>query len=210
MSPSRDSPLFQPRFLVVSLGNSPPKHQNYHSAGHVALLAAQQLLGSAQPDFSPQRLGKKLTQTSVGQKYIFLQSPTRMNETGPWLAEAYKVILAQEELLPSELGVVIVQDDMEHSLGAVNMLSWKKSPQGHNGVKSIIESLPRRSIEAPWVRVAIGVGRPADRGVKGVSEYLMSSFSRRERKIVDEKAEGVLDSLEELETEWRTRVSTQE
>ncbi|KAJ9158398.1 Peptidyl-tRNA hydrolase [Coniochaeta hoffmannii] len=207
MSPSRDSPVLQPRFLVVSLGNPPPNHQSYHSAGHVALSAAQQLPGSAQPDFTPQRLGKKTTQASVGSKYIFLQCPTLMNQTGPWLSKAYKDILAQEDLFPSELGVVIVHDDLEHSLGAVNVLSWKKSHQGHNGLRSVQDSLPRRSMEAPWVRIAIGIGRPVERDAKTVSEYVMSSLSERERRVLEEKAEGLLDALEELEGEWRKRTA---
>ncbi|KAH8909842.1 peptidyl-tRNA hydrolase [Coniochaeta sp. PMI_546] len=205
MSPSRDSPTLQPRFLVVSLGNPPPHHQSHHSAGHVALAAAQQLLGSAQPDFASTRLGKKLTKASMGLKYIFLQSPTQMNETGPWLAKAYREILVQEDLDPSELGVVVVHDDLEHSLGAVNTLSWKKSHQGHNGVRSIMNSLPRRSTEAPWVRIAIGIGRPVGRDVKTVSEYVMSSFSKRETELLNEKSEEVLEALEELEEEWLTK-----
>lgn len=208
MSPSRASSTFQPRFLVVSLGNPPPHHQTHHSAGHVALTAAQQLLGSAQPDFEPTRLGKKLTKASVGLKYIVLQSPTQMNDTGPWLAKAYREILVQEDLDPSELGVVVVHDDLEHSLGAVNTLSWKKSHQGHNGVRSIMNSLPRRSTEAPWVRIAIGIGRPVGRDVKTVSEYVMSSFSKRETGLLNEKSEEVLEALEELEEEWLTRAAT--
>ena len=130
-----------------------------------------------------------------------------MNQTGPWLSKAYKDILAQEELLPSQLGVVIVHDDLEHSLGALNVLSWKKSHQGHNGVRSVQDSLPRRSMDAPWVRIAVGIGRPAERDAKTVSEYVMSSLGERERRVLEEKAEGVLDALETLEEEWRTRTT---
>lgn len=144
----------------------------------------------------------------MGLKYIFLQSPTQMNETGPWLAKAYREILVQEDLDPSELGVVVVHDDLEHSLGAVNTLSWKKSHQGHNGVRSIMNSLPRRSTEAPWIRIAIGIGRPVGRDVKTVSEYVMSSFSKRETELLNEKSEEVLEALEEVEEEWLTRAAT--
>lgn len=207
MSQLHDLPVFKPRFLVVSLGNPPPGHQSYHSTGHVVLSAAQQLLGSAQPDFTTLRLGKKSTQTSAGSKYIMVKSPTLMNQTGPWLAKAYKEILAREDLLPSELGVVIVHDDLEHTFGTVSMFSWNKSPQGHNGVKSVQDSLSRRTTEAPWVRVAVGIGRPVARDAASVSAYVMRSFSTRERGTMDGKAEGVLETLEELEGEWRTRVA---
>jgi PTH1 family peptidyl-tRNA hydrolase len=200
-------PVLHPRFVTVSLGNPPPGDQTYHSAGHVALSAVQELLGSAQPDFTVVRLGKKMTQVSIGAKYILLKSPTLMNQTGPWLAKAYREILAQEDVQPSELGVVVVHDDLEHGLGAVNTFSWNKSPQGHNGVKSVQASLPRRSTEAPWVRVAVGIGRPVGRDVDTVSAYVMKSFSTRERKIMDGTAEGVLDALEELEEEWPARLA---
>lgn len=172
------------------------------------LSATRQLLGSTQPLSESVRLGKKATEASIGPKYIFLHSPTQMNDTGPWLAKAYKEILAQERLHPSELGVVILHDDLEHSLGAVNTLSWAKSHQGHNGVKSIMGSLSRRTTEAPWVRIAIGIGRPAERDAKTVSEYVMRSFGKRQMELLDEKSEEVLQVLEELEEEWMKRVST--
>ena len=203
-----DSAIFQPRFLVVSLGNPAPHHETFHSAGHVALSAVHELLGSAQPAFQPQRLGKKSTKTSIGPKYIFVQSPTQMNVTGPWIAKAYKEILSQEGLYPSQLGVVIIHDDLESSLGAVKTLSWKKSHQGHNGMKSINASLPRQSADAPWVRISIGIGRPIQRDAKIVSDYVLKSFSNQQRATINEKAEEVLDALEGLEEEWQTRVSS--
>lgn len=205
---SDSPPTLQPRFLVVSLGNPPPHHQSRHSAGHVALSAARHLLGRGQPDFEPVRLGKKATKASVGPKYIFLQSPTQMNDTGPWLARAYKEILTQQGLHPSELGVVLVHDDLERGLGVVRTLGWRRSHQGHNGVRSVVDCLPRRSTQAPWVRVAIGIGRPVERDVRTVSDYVMSSLSKRQREVLDEKAGEVLDALEEVEEGWLKGVPT--
>lgn len=128
-----------------------------------------------------------------------------MNVTGHWLAKAYKQILAQEGLDQSELGLVIVHDSLEHSIGDVKVLSWEKSHQGHNGVRSINASLQRQSAEAPWVRIAVGIGRPVQRDYQTVSDYVLRPFSKHQKEVIQENAEEVLDALQELEEEWDIR-----
>jgi PTH1 family peptidyl-tRNA hydrolase len=133
--------MFNARFLVVSLGNPAPYHETIHSAGHVALIAAQHKLRATQPAFTSLRFGKKSTQTSLGPKYTFIQSPTEMNVTGPWLSKAYRDILKNENLSPSEMGLVLVHDDLELDFGTVKVRKWDQSHKGHNGVKSVAASL---------------------------------------------------------------------
>lgn len=133
--------MFNPRFLVVSLGNPAPYHETIHSAGHVALIAAQHKLRATQPDFTALRFGKKSTQTSLGPKYTFIQSPTEMNITGPWLSKAYRDVLVNENLSPSEMGLILVHDDLESDFGKVKVRKWDQSHKGHNGIKSVAASL---------------------------------------------------------------------
>jgi PTH1 family peptidyl-tRNA hydrolase len=198
--------MFNPRFLVVSLGNPAPYQDTLHSAGHVALSAAQKLLHGTQPAFASQRLGKKATQASAGPKYIFLQSPTLMNITGPWLVKAYKEVLAQEGLQPNDMGLVLVHDELEIDLGGVKVRSWERSHKGHNGVKSINASL-RRIGDAPWARVSVGIGRPAERDAKTVSDYVLRTLSRHQKEVLGQSAVAVLSALEGLEEEWRRKVA---
>lgn len=206
MDSAEYSTKLNPRFLVVSLGNPAPYHESLHSAGHIALCEARQLLRGSQPAFTTQRFGKKPTQASIGPKYIFMQSPTQMNVTGPWLARAYKEVLVREGLTHSELGVVLLHDDLESDLGAVNIRSWEKSHRGHNGVKSINGSL-RRIGDAPWARISVGIGRPAQRDAKTVSDYVLKPLSKHQKEIVgSESAEDILDALEALEEEWTSKV----
>jgi PTH1 family peptidyl-tRNA hydrolase len=139
------STMFNPRFLVVSLGNPAPYHESIHSAGHIALAAVQQKLRTTQPAFTSLRFGKKATQTSLGPKYDFLQSPTQMNVTGPWLTKAHKDILTHESLSSPDMGLVVVHDDLEEEFGIVKIRKWDQSHRGHNGVKSIAASLKQKS-----------------------------------------------------------------
>lgn len=133
--------MFNPRFLVVSLGNPAPYQETIHSAGHIALIAAQHKLRATQPAFTSLRFGKKATQTSLGPKYTLIQSPTEMNITGPWLSKAYRDVLINENLSPSEMGLILLYDDLESDFGIVKVRKWDQSNKGHNGVKSVTASL---------------------------------------------------------------------
>ncbi|KAK3941004.1 peptidyl-tRNA hydrolase [Diplogelasinospora grovesii] len=192
------------RFLVVSLGNPGEYRDTFHSVGHIALEALQRNVASSeQPPFAPERHGKKSALTSAGPKFTFLQSPTLMNVTGPWLLKAYMQYLADQGLAPEDVGLVLVHDDLEEELGAVKIRKWDKSHGGHNGVRSAQESLKGVAMEPKWARISVGIGRPAARDSAVVSDYVLSKIPRHARSIIDEKASrAVYDALLELERKW--------
>ncbi|RKU48126.1 hypothetical protein DL546_009090 [Coniochaeta pulveracea] len=201
--------MFNPRFLVVSLGNPAPYHETIHSAGHVALIAAQHKLRATQPDFTALRFGKKSTQTSLGPKYTFIQSPTEMNITGPWLSKAYRDVLVNENLSPSEMGLILVHDDLESDFGKVKVRKWDQSHKGHNGIKSVAASLrsPSNPGCAPWSRISIGVGRPTKRDAATVSEFVLRPLSKYQKELIaDNATPDIMTCLSELEEEWRERI----
>lgn len=192
------------RLLVVSLGNPSPYLDTLHSAGHLALGAVQQLLSYDQPAFAPARYGKKAVLASAGPRYIFLQSPTLMNVSGPWVAAAWKGVLADQGLAPAELPLVLVHDDLEEDLGAVKVKQWKSSHRGHNGVKSVLASLNIGQYPgALWTRLSVGIGRPEARDKSTVSDYVLRKMSRSEKAaILDKAAPGIAAALMELEQKW--------
>ena len=109
---------------------------------------------------------------SINNPYHLAQSPTFMNTCGQWAAKAYKEVLVDRGLTPADLSFVLVHDDLEQELGKVKILSWKKSPQGHNGVKSCHEFMQQSSFkgsEGRWHRIAVGIGRPQSRDAKTVA-----------------------------------------
>ncbi|KAL0465470.1 peptidyl-tRNA hydrolase [Neurospora intermedia] len=192
------------RFLVVSLGNPGEYRDTFHSAGHLVLESFQKKLPEdlGQPSFTSERYGKKAVRASAGSKYTLLQSPTLMNITGPWLARAYKDYLVDHGLNPEEVGLVLVHDDLEEELGVVKVRQWKASHRGHNGIKSVLASLPPMP-DAKWARVSIGIGRPDDRDRITVSDFVLSKIPRHAKGILQDKGgSGLWEALGKLETKW--------
>ncbi|EOO04031.1 putative peptidyl-trna hydrolase protein [Phaeoacremonium minimum UCRPA7] len=197
--------MFSPRFLVVSLGNPAPYADTLHSAGHLALVAAQKQLQGTQPPFSSSRYAKKSAQASVGPKYTFLQSPAVMNVSGLWVARAYREILADSDVGSADMGLILVHDDLEEDLGVVKIRKWERSHRGHNGVKSVNASLRRADYQGSlWARISVGIGRPADRDQRSVSDYVLRPMSQHQKMVLAEKAgPGVVAALMELESQWQ-------
>lgn len=207
---TEDTPsTFNPRFLVVSLGNPAPHTKTLHSAGHLALQAVQQQLHRefGQPSFSSERIGKKSTKASAGDKYTLMQCPTFMNVSGPWVAKAWKEMLAthQEQDPTRPLGLVIVNDDLEEDLGAIKVQKWEKSHRGHNGLKSIKSVINAEHYQdSKWGRVSVGIGRPEARDAATVSNYVLKPWSKHQEDVLYARSgPGVLAALNEIEEAWR-------
>jgi PTH1 family peptidyl-tRNA hydrolase len=188
--------------LIFSLGNPGAKYaRTWHSAGHIVLGALQRTIAN-QPPFSSMRIGKEAASVSIGPRYALFQSPTLMNVSGPWVARAYRDHLSERALSPSEVGVVLLHDDLESALGAVKIREWTSSHRGHNGIKSVNASL-RPDPAAKWARVAVGIGRPDARDKDAVSDFVLSKVDGNGMRVLEgEATRGVLEALMELEARW--------
>ena len=125
-----------------------------------------------------------------------------MNISGPWLAKAYKETLASESLSPAELALVLVHDDLEEELGVIKIRPWDRSPRGHNGIKSVHQSLQFDSLK-PWARISVGIGRPISRAPEDVAKFVLSKISKHSKGVIEEKGSvGLYQALMELETKW--------
>lgn len=191
------------RLVVISLGNPGEMRNTYHSAGHIVLQALQQAMGPSQPSFSAQRIGKLNTLASIGSQYSLLQSPAIMNVTGPWAAAAYRQQLVDSRLGAAEVGVVLVHDDLEEELGVIKIREWKRSPRGHNGVKSVHAALGTNPAVGKWARVSVGIGRPDARDKTAVSNFVLSKVPRATRNVLEDNgSRGLYQALAELNTKW--------
>jgi PTH1 family peptidyl-tRNA hydrolase len=90
--------------------------------------------------------------------------------------------------------LVVVHDDIDLPLGAVR-LKEGGGDGGHKGVRSISETLG----DPAFVRVRIGVGRPADKA--DVVDYVLGRFAPEEAPLADAAAERGADALEAVLTD---------
>jgi PTH1 family peptidyl-tRNA hydrolase len=196
--------MFNPRFLVVSLGNPLPKYSSLHSAGHFVLNGLTKVL--QQPGFRETTLGQQTCLVSQGQKYTLVQCPTLMNISGPFVAKAWNETVKKHDA--ASLSLVIVHDELEKDLGVVKLVPWDRSPRGHNGIKSVKSSLPQaRFPVSPFVRIAVGIGRPEARDPATVSDYVLGHISPEKRQVLEQEAPWeVAKRLQEIEDEWRREV----
>jgi len=106
-----------------------------------------------------------------------------MNLTGP----PVKGLLREFKLTPEDL--ILVHDDLDLELGRLR-IKQGGGHGGHNGTKSVIEALGT----ADFVRVKIGIGRPAPR--QDSAEYVLEVFSNDEIEVLTPCLERAVDALE--------------
>lgn len=196
---------FNPRFLIVSLGNPLPEYSSLHSAGHFALRGLAKAL--RQSGIQNGKLGKQACLMSQGPKYTLVQSPTFMNVSGPFVAKAWQEMLKAHGD-PAALSLVILHDELEKKLGQVDLVAWDRSPRGHNGIKSVKKVLPQDKYpQSPFVRIAVGIDRPLGRDPATVSKYVLDPISQAKQAVLeDEVPWEVKRLLEEVEADWRSQV----
>jgi PTH1 family peptidyl-tRNA hydrolase len=185
--------------LICSVGNPGSTYANtLHSAGHTVLKKLSERL-----EYSPYQKSRPLGSGLVSKPlapnsdtdWTLWQSTSLMNVSGKGVKAAHHT-WAQDK--PAGEGrLVIVHDEMEKPLGAVNLnVRQGASAKGHNGLKSIMASIGN----VPFVRIGIGIGRPVSRESKDVANYVMRKMTPGERAKIEGSVEEVIAKLKELES----------
>jgi peptidyl-tRNA hydrolase, PTH1 family len=149
--------------LVAGLGNPGREHaRDRHNAGWmVADELALRHGGSFRSKFSG-----RLAETRVGDARIALLEPeTYMNESGRSIAAAARFFKVAPE------DVLVVHDDVDLDVGRLQA-RLGGGLAGHNGLRSIAKALGTQD----FLRLRIGVGRPARGDRRPVADYVLSPF----------------------------------
>ena len=110
---------------------------------------------------------------------------TYMNLSGQAVAKALK----DTRLTPEQTWVVY--DELDLPLCRMRIRKGG-SGAGHNGVRSLIESLGTDG----FVRFRVGIGKPARKGSTSGRHYVLGRFTRAEAERVPQIVGGVADALE--------------
>lgn len=162
--------------LVVGLGNPGKKYENtWHNIGFMAVDKAAYFLCA--PKFKES--SKFLAETSnVLGKYcpdkIILAKPlTFMNLSG----KSVSAIASFYKIKPGD--IIVIHDDIDLPLGKIR-ISFDSSAGGHNGIKSIIESLGTKK----FCRIKIGVATDK-KNLMDSADYVLNKFTKEELKRVE-------------------------
>ena len=106
-----------------------------------------------------------------------------MNITGPPL----KGLLREYSLTADDL--ILVHDDLDLDLGRLR-IKQAGGHGGHNGVQSVIDAIGTPQ----FVRVKIGIGRPAPR--QDSADYVLQMFTKEEIEVLNPCLDRAVDALE--------------
>ena len=179
--------------LIVGLGNPGIEYQfTPHNAGFLAVDRIAEDCGV----MITNRRGKALTARAklAGQDVLLAKPETFMNLSGLSVAA-----LIQEFEISSE-DLIVLYDELALPLGTIRIRE-RGSANGHNGVLSILRVLGTEE----WMRIRIGVGKPAladGREIKaGGKDYLLSPMRKQELAVLDEVLDRAKGAVETVLTE---------
>jgi len=163
----------EPQTLVVGLGN--PGAEYAATRHNVGLRAAAQLARVHDIPLRHTRHRSIYGEGRIGDAWVLVALPqTFMNNSG----EAVARLAAYYDAAPS--AIVVVCDDLSLPLGKLR-IRRRGSAGGHKGLQSIIHALDT----SEFARLRIGIG-PRPRRVNAV-EFVLSAFTPRESKVIDEQ-----------------------
>jgi len=155
-------------FLVVGLGNPGEEYADTpHNLGFLVVdrLAEERNIRVSRND-SKALIG-------VGDSVVLAKPQTFMNLSGV----SVKALMAKHEI--GFVSLILVYDELDLPWGEVRIRPDGR-PRGHNGVRSVTEQLGTE--EFARVRLGAHPGHP----LKSGSDYLLSPFSRQQKKELDE------------------------
>ena len=181
-------------WLVVGLGNPGPSYAgNRHNVGYLVNdVLAQRAGGSFRAhrnsgaDVVEGRLAGNGGAVGVGGHRVVLVRPRcYMNETGGPVAA-----LTQFFKVPVER-VVAVHDELDLPFDTLRV-KLGGGDNGHNGLRSMRAALG----SGDFHRVRVGIGRPPGR--QSPADFVLSDYSRTERKVLGFQVDQAADAVESL------------
>jgi len=168
--------------IIVGLGNPGPKYSGTrHNVGFQCIDRMAKRWGI---EVSERRAKAVLGKGSYrGQNVVLAKPRTFMNHSG----EGLRYLLARFSAVPADL--LVIYDEMALPMGKLRLRSTG-SDAGHNGIRSIIESL--NTVEFP--RLRIGIGRPDPKS--NYVTHVLDRFSQEDQTIIDEVVDRVILATE--------------
>ena len=150
--------------LVAGLGN--PGREYERTRHNVGWLVVDELARRHGGSFRAKFSGRIAEVRADGLRLALLKPETYMNESGRSVGAAARFFKAAPAAL------LVVHDDVDLEEGRLQA-RLGGGLAGHNGLRSIAEALGTQD----FIRLRIGVGRPARGDARPVADYVLSPFA---------------------------------
>lgn len=165
--------------LIVGLGN--PGLFYAHNRHNIGYMCVNRFAREHKIRFNKKQGLARIGSGEInGEKVVLARPQTFMNNSGESvnrLVKRYKTELTD---------LIVIHDDLDLPTGKIRLRQGRGSG-GHRGIESIITHLGKGN----FYRVRVGIGRPdiaedtdIDRE-QAVIDYVLSGFTRQEKKIMD-------------------------
>lgn len=173
------------KYLIVGLGNIGEEYAfTRHNIGFMVL---DEFSKKNNLSFSSDRLAFKAEIKFKGRPVILIKPTTYMNLSG----KAVNYWMQAEKI--SIENVLIITDDIALPFGTLRV-KGKGSDGGHNGLKSIQESLA----SANYPRLRFGVGNEFSKGKQ--SDYVLGEWNDIEKKQLAERIDKCCEIIQSFTT----------
>ncbi|MDD3677821.1 MAG: aminoacyl-tRNA hydrolase [Dehalococcoidales bacterium] len=180
--------------LIVGLGNPGQGYSNNrHNIGFICL---KHFSKEHKITFDKKQADARIGRGNIEGLDVVLAKPqTYMNLSG----KSVNRLMQKYKLKPED--IIVIHDDMDLPLGKVR-IRMGGSSGGHKGINSIIAEVGTRE----FIRIKVGIGRPEkdeeDRFYdRDIVDYVLSNFSRDEKKQLEPSISKVSNALLCLITE---------
>jgi peptidyl-tRNA hydrolase, PTH1 family len=171
-------------WLIVGLGNPGPEYRG--TRHNVGFLVVDELASRGGTKVRKTKMGALYASEWLGQEEVALLKPqTYMNRSGLAVASWVRAL----QLSPSKL--IVIHDDLDLSPFRIRIRK-DGSHGGHRGVFSIVREVGTKD----FIRIRIGIGRPAEG--KSSVDYVLQTFSPDERASLGDVIQRAADAVQAL------------
>jgi len=171
--------------LVVGLGN--PGREYADTRHNVGFAVLDRLADQRDCSFRNRwKFSAGVTEFTLnGEKVVLVKPRTYMNRSGGAVA----ALLNWLKIVPAEM--LVVADDADLPLGQIRLRASGGSG-GHNGLRSIIESLGGNE---EFARLRVGIGRTAPLGTD-ITGHVLGKFAAPERDAAEQAVATAVEAIE--------------
>lgn len=173
--------------LIVGLGN--PGEQYRSTRHNIGFLVVDQLKKQwGGEGYQEKWQALHASNSCRGKKVHIIKPLTFMNRSGKAVVQYYRFF----KMTPDQL--LVIHDDLDMAPGRIKLVKGGGTG-GHNGIKSIVESLGTQD----FYRLKIGIGRPGKNGIHPdfpVENFVLSNFDDAETKVVESRFSSLQQGVE--------------